>query len=141
MKKQLGNKMDGNDRKRVRKMLAFLDSEVDTLVRRNKLGLAENYRSSGRSLLCYLTTQHRKDIPLRKLSEELLFGYQQWLQERGVKKNTSVFYMRNLHAVYNKAVKGGLVADAHPFVNIPTNITHPHIGYPGDLCIQKQKEM
>ena len=108
----------------MRQMLAFLDSEAEKLIRKHQLGLAENYKSSGRSFQHYLTTLHKRDIPLRKVNGELLMGYQQWLAGRGVRKNTSVFYMRNLHAVYNKAVTQGLVADLKPFVRVHTNITH-----------------
>lgn len=105
-------------------LLAFLDSEVESLIHKNRLGLAENYRSSRRSLQCYLTTLHRQDIQLKKVGEELLMGYQHWLSQRGVKKNTAIFYLRNLQAVYNKAVRQGLVTDASPFSTVPTNITH-----------------
>lgn len=111
-------------KKNQRKLLAFLETEVDSLCRKNKLGLAENYRYSGHSFRGFLTTLHMNDIPLTKVSEEILAGYRQWLTDRGVARNTSVFYMRNLHAIYNKAVRQGLVTDRSPFVNIPTTITH-----------------
>ena len=97
---------------------------MESLIRRNKLGLAENYKSSGRSFKHYLNTLHKKDIALRRVDEELLTAYQQWLTDSGVQKNTSIFYMRNLHAIYNKAVRQGLTVDNRPFANIPTNITH-----------------
>ena len=112
------------DRKQVHQLLVFLDLEVESLVRRNKLGLAENYQSSGRSFKHYLGTRNKKDIALRRVDEELLTAYQQWLSDRGIQKNTTVFYMRNLHAVYNKAVSQGLTVDKSPFANIQTNITH-----------------
>ena len=113
-----------NDRRRVTRLLAFLALEVECLNRRNKLGLAENYRYSGNSFRDYLGTLHKKDVPLSGVSEELLMAYQQWLWDRGVQRNTSVFYMRNLHAVYNKAVGQGLVTDRKPFGQVLTNITH-----------------
>ena len=113
-----------NDRRRVTRLLAFLALEVECLNRRNKLGLAENYRYSGNSFRDYLGTLHKKDVPLSRVSEELLIAYQQWLWDRGIKRNTSVFYMRNLHAVYNKAVGQGLVTDRKPFGQVLTNITH-----------------
>ena len=113
-----------NDRRRVTRLLAFLALEVESLNRRNKLGLAENYRYSGNSFRDYLGTLHKKDVPLSGVSEELLIAYQQWLWDRGIKRNTSVFYMRNLHAVYNKAVGQGLVTDKKPVGQVLTNITH-----------------
>ena len=118
------NKFEEHDCLQPRMMLSFLNTEVDTLVHRNKLGLAENYKSSGRSLLCYLATLNKEDVSLSQVDEELLLGYQQWLCDRGVRRNTQVFYMRNLHAVYNKAVRRGLTVGIDPFVNVRTNITH-----------------
>lgn len=118
-------------KRRVTRLLAFLELEVDSLNRRNKLGLAENYRYSGNSFRDYLSTLHKKDISLSMVSEELLIAYQQWLWDRGVKRNTSIFYMRNLHAVYNKAVGQGLVADRKPFgVVRPTSPTRKSV-----LCL------
>ncbi len=62
-------------KKSQRKLLAFLETEVDSLCRKNKLGLAENYRYSGHSFRGFLTTLHMNDIPLTKVSEEILAGH------------------------------------------------------------------
>ena len=121
MAKESGKKID---RRRATRLLAFLELEVESLNRKNKLGLAENYKYSGNSFRDYLSTLHKKDVPLSRVSEELLIAYQQWLWDRGIKRNTSVFYLRNLHAVYNKAVGQGLVTDRKPFGLVQTNITH-----------------
>ena len=110
--------------RRATKLLAFLELEVESLNRRNQLGLAENYRYSGNSFRDYLSTSHRQDVPLSRVSAELLIAYQQWLWDRGIQRNTSAFYLRNLHAVYNKAVAQGLVTDRKPFGLVQTNITH-----------------
>lgn len=112
------------NRRQLYRLLAFMDDEMNSLIRRNKLGLAENYKSSGRSFKHYLSTLQKDDIAIRKIDGELLSAYQQWLWDSGVHRNTSVFYMRNLHAVYNKAVVRGLTTDKSPFANILTSITH-----------------
>lgn len=104
--------------------LSFLESEVASLNRKNKLGLAENYRYSGNSFRHYLQTLRRRDVPLSRVTAELLISYQQWLLDRGIQRNTSAFYLRNLQAVYNKAVSQGLVADRKPFADVCTTITH-----------------
>lgn len=111
------------DKRITRKFLTFLDLEVEKLISTNRFGLAENYRSSRRSFQRYLITLNKKDILLRKVNKELLTGYQQWLHNNGVKRNTSVFYMRNLHAAYNKASAQGLVTDTKPFATVHTTIT------------------
>ena len=114
----------GSTKRQPRKFLAFLDAEAESLTRKNKLTLVVNYRSSGRSFGRYLCTLCMKDVPLKKMDAELLVSYQQWLWDNGVRKNTAVFYMRNLHAVYNKAVRQGLVPDRLPFAFVQTTITH-----------------
>ena len=121
MMKTTDSKTDG---KQERRLLAFLELEVESLVRTNRLGLAENYQSSGRSFRNYLSTLRKTDVALSRVDKELLVDYQQWLADNGVHRNTTVFYMRNLHAVYNKAVGRGLMVDKHPFAGIQTNITH-----------------
>ena len=77
--------------RRATKLLAFLELEVESLNRRNQLGLAENYRYSGNSFRDYLSTLHRQDVPLSRVSAELLIAYQQWLWDRGIQRNTSAF--------------------------------------------------
>jgi len=104
--------------------LSFLESEVSGLIRKNRFGLAENYRYSGVSFRRYLGTLHKRDVPLSRVTAELLIGYQQWLLDRGIQRNTSAFYMRNLHAVYNKAVSQGLATNNKPFAFVCTTITH-----------------
>ena len=108
----------------VSSLLSFLELEVTRLNRRNQFGLAENYLYSGNSFRRYLETLHKHDVPLSRVSVELLIAYQQWLLDRGIQRNTAVFYMRNLQAVYNKAVSQGLVADRKPFSLVRTTITH-----------------
>ena len=129
MKRDSQNKTEGNVRKSVHKVLAFLNMEVDALVRKNKHGLAENYRSSGRSLQSYLITLHKKDISLHKVTEEFLMGYQQWLINRGVKRNTQAFYMRNLHAVYtgDSPLASARLPMCRPVSHIPRSVlSHPN---------------
>lgn len=110
--------------KEQRKFLAFLEVQAESLVCKDRLGLAENYLSSGRCFRRYLNTLRRKDILLRMVDAELISSYQQWLSDNGVQKNTSVFYIRNLHAVYNRAVRLQLVIDRHPFSYVQTTVTH-----------------
>ena len=50
MAKESGKKID---RRRATRLLAFLELEVESLNRKNKLGLAENYKYSGNSFRDY----------------------------------------------------------------------------------------
>ena len=46
-----------------------------------------------------------QDVPLDGISSDLMLLYEAYLKARGVRMNTISFYMRNLRAVYNRAVE------------------------------------
>lgn len=52
----------------------------------------------------------------------MMMAYEAYLRNRGVSPNTSSFYMRNLRAVYNRAVEKGLVEQKFPFRHVYTGV-------------------
>lgn len=62
------------------------------------------------------------DVPIGSMDSGLMSEYEQWLRNTGVCKNTSSFYMRNLRAIYNRAVDGGLAVQRMPFRHVYTGI-------------------
>ena len=50
--------------------------------------------------------------------------YNDYLEERGITKNSISFYMRIWRAVYNRAVKEKIVEQAYPFLEVYTGIDH-----------------
>ena len=107
-------------------LLAFMDEEADRLRTLNHLGLADNYNCAKRSFQRYLLTRGASDIALNQVSAPLMSGYQEWLLSGQLGKNTTSFYMRNLQAAYNKAVRRGLVAapsyPESPFSDVYTGV-------------------
>ena len=65
---------------------------------------------------------HRGDIPLDELDSNQMITYESWLKGTGVCPNTSSYYMRNLRAIYNRAVSEGLVVQRNPFKHVYTGI-------------------
>lgn len=63
-----------------------------------------------------------KDIPFKSLTSSLVDQYQVWLQEKGLTRNTTSFYMRNLRAIYNQAVDRGLAPPTDPFRHVYTGV-------------------
>lgn len=63
-----------------------------------------------------------KDIPLGDMDSDLMVAYEAWLKSGGVSMNTISFYMRNLRAVYNRAVEKGLVVQCFPFKHVYTGV-------------------
>lgn len=100
-------------------VLAYLREQTVLLETKGKRGTAKNRRATLNSLSEYLAGE---DIPFTELNELLLLDYEEWLKAKGVKRNTSSFYMRNLRSVYNKAVKQGFAKQTDPFRNVYTGI-------------------
>ena len=51
-----------------------------------------------------------------------MMAYESFLKRSGVSHNTSSFYMRNLRAVYNRAVEKELTAQRYPFRHVYTGV-------------------
>lgn len=62
--------------------------------------------------------RRQRDILLSEINAAVIEEYEAWLRASGVKRNTSSFYMRNLHALYSQAIEKGLVIDARPFAHV-----------------------
>ena len=54
------------------------------------------------------------------ITSDMMLMYEAYLKARGVRMNTISFYMRNLRAVYNRAVEKGLTAQQYPFRHVYT---------------------
>ena len=64
-----------------------------------------------------------KDIKLCKLDNSTVLAYEAHLKNAGVSANTSSFYLRNLRAIYNRAVEEGLIKQKFPFRHAYTGIS------------------
>lgn len=100
-------------------VLMYMKEEAVSLVTQGKRSTAKNRSSTLNSLSEYLGGE---DIPFSELDELMLSDYEVWLKGKGVKRNTSSFYMRNLRSVYNKAVKQGYARQADLFKGVYTGI-------------------
>lgn len=67
------------------------------------------------------------DVSLGGIDSALMLEYELWLKATGVCANTSSYYMRNLRAIYNRAVDQGLVVHfdmkCSPFKHVYTGIS------------------
>lgn len=61
-----------------------------------------------------------KDLPIDMVSTKVLSDYEEWMQNKGLKPNSTSFYMRILRAVYRRAVDDQIVDDHHPFAKVYT---------------------
>ena len=101
----------------------FLLYGKELLVELKKIGkvrTADTYRNALGSFERFLND--RADIPLEDMDSNLMIAYESWLKGTGICPNTSSYYMRNLRAIYNRAVEQGLVAQQNPFKHVYTGI-------------------
>ena len=97
----------------------FMEGVIEELRRSERRRSVETYRVTLNSLTLFC---EGKDFPLRAMDGPMTSRYEQWLLKRGIKPNTSSFYMRVLRAVYNRAVEKGLIVNRRPFDTVYTGI-------------------
>lgn len=97
----------------------YLHGAIAHLRQMSRERTAETYTSALRSFMTY--TEGR-DLPLDGVSSALMERYEAWLRSRGVRMNSSSFYLRILRAVYNRAVEDGLTPQRHPFAHVYTGV-------------------
>lgn len=54
-------------------------------------------------------------VPLKNLSSEHILQFDEAIRAEGLRENSVMYYMRTLKAIYNNAVKKGLIKDNEPF--------------------------
>ena len=108
-----GNENDGNS------LFAFMRRQAERLMQLNRERCSETMLQTLRSFMQF---RGCIDISLAKLTKDVVEQYEAWLKCRGVKRNTSSFYMRILRAAYNSAVDDGLIEDKQPFRKVYTGV-------------------
>lgn len=63
------------------------------------------------------------DITLDEFDSGLMVKYEGYLKTQGLCPNTTSYYMRNLRAIYNRAVEKELVSQRNPFKHVYTGIS------------------
>ena len=64
----------------------------------------------------------RPPLSSQRMDAHLMMGYEVYLQEAGICPNTTSYYMRNLRAMYNRAVEQGLTVQQFPFKHVYTGV-------------------
>lgn len=103
----------------VHAFLSFGRSLVEQLKRIGRRRTAETYATAINSFARF---RKETDIPLEGVDSDLMAAYGSYLSETGVCPNTVSFYMRNLRAIYNRAVDKELTVQRYPFKHVYTGI-------------------
>ena len=100
-------------------LFTFMHGVIAQLKQLGKVRTSETYTATLKSFMAFRDEQ---DVPLDGISSDMMLMYEAHLKARGVRMNTISFYMRNLRAVYNRAVEKGLTQPNNPFRHVYTGV-------------------
>jgi len=99
--------------------IAFARRLIEELTRIGKKRTAETYTTVLNSFMRFLGD---RDLPFEEMDSNLILEYECYLKTAGVCQNSSSFYMRNLRAIYNRAVERELTTQHAPFKHVYTGV-------------------
>lgn len=102
-----------------RGLIAYVTELSLRLRKSGRLSMAGRFVTAANSFGRYLKGG---DMPLEDVDTTVMQGYEQWMLDSGLCRNTSSFYMRNLRTVYRHAADEGLTVCASPFRHVYTGI-------------------
>jgi site-specific recombinase XerD len=97
----------------------FMHGVIAQLKQLDKVRTSETYTATLKSFMAF---REEQDVPLDGITSDLMLLYEAHLKARDVRMNTISFYMRNLRAVYNRAVEKGLTPQNNPFRHVYTGV-------------------
>lgn len=100
-------------------LFEFMKQEIDNIKAIGKIRTSETYAATLSSLKKFRNNQ---DLLLDDMDSNIIMSYEAYLKNNGVSHNSSSFYMRNLRAIYNKAVEKGITSQHYPFKRVYTGV-------------------
>lgn len=114
-----GRPSTGRGRKKKNSLFLFAESVISNQSELGKIRIAETYATT---LNSFKRFRENRDLSLDEVDSDMMMTYESYLKSRGVSSNSSSFYMRNLRAVYNRAVDKGLTVQRNPFKHVYTGV-------------------
>lgn len=106
----ISEEFDGG-RKRYQ-LSVFMNRCIAEIASEGRGRTAQTYRTT---LGVFLSYNNDEDVDLEHIDDKLISDFEQHLLNRGLKRNSTSFYMRILRAVYRRAVKQNLCENKQPF--------------------------
>lgn len=100
-------------------LFTFMESIIGKLKILGKMRTSEAYEST---LCSFKRFRKGKDLLLARLDSDVIMRYEAYLRNNDISSNSSSFYMRNLRAVYNRAVDKGVIPQQYPFKHVYTGV-------------------
>lgn len=100
----------------------FISFATGLIGRLRHIGKSQTAAKYSTAINSFMRFRTEDDVPIDDMDSGLMLEYEQWLKESGVCKNTVSFYMRNLRAIYNRAVEKDIAVQRFPFRHVYTGI-------------------
>lgn len=100
-------------------LVSFAIKQIDELKKIGKKATARRFESTIKSLLRYTDNN---EVDWAELTPNFVLGFEEFLMKRGLCRNTTSFYMRNLRAIVNRAVEQDLEVPHNPFKHVYTGV-------------------
>ena len=98
---------------------SFMDYVIANMKALGRARVSETYTTTLRSFKRF---RENIDLALDDIDSDIMLAYESYLKRSGVTSNSSSFYMRNLRAVYNRAVEKELTIQRYPFKYVYTGV-------------------
>jgi integrase len=100
-------------------LFPFMREVIANLKTLGKIRTSETYTAT---FCSFKRFREDRDLALDDMDSDMMMAYEAYLRNNGVQPNSSSFYMRNLRAVYNRAVEKGLTSQRFPFKHVYTGV-------------------
>ncbi|MDO4827473.1 MAG: site-specific integrase [Bacteroidia bacterium] len=124
--KHLGNPYTAADVIRVFRApetgLLFASFAYEIVAQLKEMGKSRTSETYAAAVNSFMRFRKGRDVPLDEIDFDLMVSYGAYLSESGVCRNAVSFYMRNLRAIYNRAVDKELTVQRFPFKHVYTGI-------------------
>ena len=100
-------------------LFLFMEGVITNQKILGKIRTSETYAATLRSFKRF---RMNLDLPLEDIDSDMMQAYEAYLKNCGRSPNSSSFYMRNLRAVYNRAVEKELIPQRYPFKHVYTGV-------------------
>lgn len=97
----------------------FIEEVIGSLKKLGRMRTSEAYATT---LNSFRRFREDKDVPLDMIDSDMIQAYEASLRRNGISPNSSSFYLRNLRAVYNRAVERKLTQQQFPFKHVYTGV-------------------
>ncbi len=120
-------------------LCGFVQVLAHRLRQTGKVRLAETYTTATNRFLRFLGKD--RDPAFDEFDDTLMKSYEAHLRMQGLVPNTTSFYLRNLRAIYHRAVEAGLTEDRRPFRRVFTGVEKTAKRAVSPRIIRKIKEL